>query len=440
MRTRNELAAMLAGYTDNYGKFVEWIGKRIEELQTNGPESVAEVDCAELSAGERRTIAEKLVASGKLNFLFSTKPSRETQERLERVLLEAIRETLGEGRLKFGKLHKNEKVAWLRENEKKLGTYSEYRLGNGYYTLYVKAGLNQRSYKLWTEGSANYVETYYRHMKSLKPHDFLPHNDKRFSWLTSHFLNGHADMRTYLELRERVWMSLLKRDVSWERDPIAALLAFAYAFNYKKSVDSNSLLLDVGKEEETVSLRLVGHVVLTKEQFAALLSRYDASAVPLSEFEVWFAVGQTCVVGASDDSASVKGANSFCQLLDSFNGSKETIARYMRRHHALVAVELEDEQLFRLFVELLESIVQQQFEALCDSQESMQEDFVTLASKIEKLRADSESLDNAELRREYRVVTAMRAQLVDWYKTIDARLRESITETERAEVLNRRDL
>ena len=436
--TREKLKEQLDYYGKNYQEFVAKINKRIELLQEETRNKVSDVDTSSLSLEARKAIIEKLIYSGKLSFLFREKASEEGVGKLEELIRNAIKEFLP---IIPGKIHKHEQVAWLRENEKPYETFSYYKQGNCLYNLFVKAGLNQRSYKLWTDGFSNYVEVYYKHMNSLKPYSFLPHNDKRFSLATSSFMNKNAELRTYLDQREKVWLSSLDRNLSWENNPIESILAFGYAFStLQDNEDENVIKLEIEKDPVTgLSIRLLCYLQLDKEEFTALLQGYEGTAASNYGFSFKIAFGKDYEI-VEEGGPRLEGTNAFYKISECMRNSKEKIARHLRKNDTLVASELEDDQLFDLFINILEQVALKKRKIFWESRELMEKSRESLARKIEKLRADADSLQGVELHQELDIVKAMQAQMIAWYKFLDSKLRHCLTEEDRCNRMNQRDL
>jgi len=193
MKSIKEVQEKLHQEIENYILFLKLQQERSAGLAREKEMSVADVDVEGLSAADKAQVVREFVRSGTMKSFFGQKYTAERFSGLESELADILNRSVKRDE----KQHKHSEVIWLRENEMARETYADYMLRGEDYTLFAKAGLHQRSYRLWTEGD-NYMKVYYEHLKDLGLNSFLPHNDRRFSTIHSSYLSQHPEMYKYL--------------------------------------------------------------------------------------------------------------------------------------------------------------------------------------------------------------------------------------------------
>lgn len=419
----------------NFHSYSEDIKSLIEKLslKLEGSEST------ELSNEKRKEVIRNLLDNGILNKFFSNKNVNNNFQEIIKIIEKEINKCCGE--LIKSDTNKFQSVIWLRDNEKPAETYSFYNSGNAIASLYAKVGLNQRSYKLWSNGNrdGDYVEVYYNHLKNIQHHSFFPHNDKRFSHITSNYLSSNSEAREYLLKREEVWKSLYNINVSVNKYLIEKMFAFGYIIG---DIDEkNKIYLKIAVDKNVLSLKLICDVELEKDEFRQILNKYGTFNVKNGiTLNIKFGNSFKIIEDSSDDDIDV-GVNAFYKLKASIDDSKELISGELRKHNSLITSTFSDDILFQIFIDILIYKIDYKIDSFTNQVEM--EGLQNLISpKITKLNKEVDRLKKSEidLNKEALIVNRMNAQLVEWHKLIDFKLSDLKSADNEDDTLNTRDL
>ncbi len=468
MKSIKEVQEKLHQEIENYILFLKLQQERSAGLAREKEMSVADVDVEGLSAADKAQVVREFVRSGTMKSFFGQKYTAERFSGLESELADILNRSVKRDE----KQHKHSEVIWLRENEMARETYADYMLRGEDYTLFAKAGLHQRSYRLWTEGD-NYMKVYYEHLKDLRLNSFLPHNDRRFSTIHSSYLSQHPEMYKYLILRQKAWFNLLNSCHSRESSPMEAVMAFAYVFSRKTGEASvpvpvilpgitlssgeaagemqvpncgqedNQIYFLLDKTADGLRLKLVIRLSLQKEEFAALVKLHDPSAIVNTGFTIHAEYGKECYL--TDQPQTVAGkpveeAFTFFKIKECIRENKQGLTDTMRTNPALVTSDMDNGQFLQLFTDMCTHKMNLYRTRCTDSIDMLEQLHQVLGPKIEKLRKDVVNLEIADLRQEIQTMAMMQDELTKWHKEVAARIGELSRQEEAAEKMKTRDL
>lgn len=427
----------------NYGKHKQSVKSTITKLEDKQKKlsSITEQK-QKLDNAKRTKIINKLLQKGILKKFFDTAENSygEILEEIKKVVKEEFEgETIQHDANKF------HSVIWLRDNEKPADTYSFYNSKNDDITLYAKAGLNQRSYHLWANGNrdGDYVEVYYDHLNRMQTHDFMPHNDRRFCHRFSDYLdnNNNSEAREYLRKREEIWKNIYNANPNVNPHSIEKI--FAFAFVLKIADTSNNIDLKIENAATNFSVKLICKINLTKEELSKVLNKYGTFIVNDGiTFEIEF--GETTIVKkAETQTTQASGVNAFYKLKNTIE-NKETqtvIGELLKQHSSLITSDFSDELLSKIFIDILLFKIKSKIDSFTQKTE-IQTFQSTIQPCITKLNKEVERLKNAvlDMNSEYIVINRMNAQLIEWHKLMDDRLKNLGDDETESNILDNRDL
>lgn len=434
MEYKSSLKKEIEEKIDNYYSYADDIKSLILKLDLAQENS----EPIELNIELRKKMIFSLLTNGTLNNFFSKKNLTGNFEYIIDNIKNVISKFSG-GQIKTD-TNKFQTVIWLRDNEKPAETYSFYNSGNTNLSLYAKVGLNQRSYKLWSNGGrdGDYVDVYYNHLKNIKLHSFFPHNDRRFSHITSNFLSSNSEAREYLLKREEVWKSIYNVNVTINKYFIEKIFAFSYIL---QQIDKyNAFKLSIEIINSVLHLKLLCKIKLDKNDFKKILDKYGIINVKVGiDFHIEY--GESTRFIEPSQKEGINGVNAFYKLKNNIESSKKLICEILKKHNSIITSNLSDDMLFQIFLDILIFKIDSNIDSYNDKAK-MEKLQSIISPKIIKLNKEVDRLKKSEvdLNKEALIINRMNAQLVEWHKLVDTKISSLKVDNQKDTTLNIRDL
>ncbi|MDF1699290.1 MAG: hypothetical protein P1U56_25770 [Saprospiraceae bacterium] len=437
MEYKKSLKKEISAKVDNCNSYTDEIKKLSQVLKTRINEITSIQQIEPLRNDQKQLIISELVKRGILKKFFTKKNRANNFDEIIEDIKNVIKTTLTTNDEPTDTKFKS--VIWLRDDEIPSDSYSNYVLGNGNEELFAKVGLNQRSYKLWSNGNeGDYIEVYYNHLKHLKNHSFFPHNDRRFSQIMSNFMSMNSEAREYLMKRKEVWKTLY----SSNNFAVKSSLEYLYAFGYTiKNIDtSNRVNLIINNKSGGWKISLDCQLKLSRNEFDDVLKQYGSFNVK-EGISISIHFGEiTAPSQPKRKKAVVNGVNAFYKLSENIKNSKDSISSTLNKHSALITAELGDDVIYKIFLDCMISKINTKL-ASYNNRSKIKTVLNLIEPKIPLLQREIERLNSADdLNKEKRIIYRIKAELSDWYDTHVLKLKTLEEKGKNDNTLNNRDL